>query len=181
MINLLPTKNKKELVASIHNRILVQYIFLLLASAVATVVAFGFIYLSLKQSQDLFRKDEENNNQKVVAYEEMKKNATELSTNLNQAKSILSQRVDYSKVLFEIAKILPPGVSINAIKLESKLFEGVKQLEINLQSEQQIVEVKKIMEDSGLFKSVSIDSVVVDDESIRANFSVSFERKGFGL
>ena len=181
MINLLPPENKKQLRASIHNTILRNYVGVLLASVVVYAAAFGFVYIKIKQSQDIYREEEASNNQRVVEYEEVKKDATELSNNLKHTKTVLDQRVDYSKVLFEIAKILPEGVSINAVQLESKLFEGEKSLEVNLVDSNQAADIKKLFEDSGLFKSVVIVSVVNTDQIIKANFSVVFNRQGFGL
>lgn len=181
MINLLPPENKKQLRASLHNTLLRGYIGLLLVFVLIYAGVFGFVYITIRQSQDIYRQDEAANNQRVIAYADTKKSATELSNNLKQAKVVLDQRVDYSQVLFEIAKILPEGVSINSVRLESKLFEGEKPLEINLVNSNQSAEIKKVLENSGLFKSVVIVNVVSNDKVIKATFNVVFDRKGFGL
>lgn len=181
MINLLPADNKKQLRASAHNRILSKYIVLLLIGIVLAVATMAFVYLALKQSQEIFRKDEEKNNQRIASYSKFKEEAQELSRNINQTKSILAQRVDYSKVLFEIAKILPKEFSISSIRLESKLFEGNKQLEVNLQNPEQAPQVKQIFEESNLFKLVSIDTVINTDKLCIARYTVVFNREGFGL
>lgn len=181
MINLLPTENKKQLRASIHNQILLRYIFLLVLALFLSAGIFGFIYISLKQSQDVFKAQEAENNQKIVQYANMQKNATELSKNINQTKNVLSKRVDYSKVLFKLASILPTGVSISDIKLEAKLFEGEKKLVINLTNADQASDIKKVLEDSKLFKSVSIFSVTNTERSKQATYNVVFDIKGFEL
>lgn len=181
MINLLPLDNKKQLRASIHNRILSQYIFLLITLLLISLGAFVFVYFSLKQSQNIFQAQEIENNKRIIKYDAMKKSASELSVNINQTKNVLSGRVDYSKVLFKLAKILPEGISVGEIKLESKLFEGEKKLNINIERPDQASEVKKIFEQSKLFKSVSILNVTNSEKSRRVTFMVVFDKKGFDL
>lgn len=181
MINLLPVDNKKQLRASLHNTILRGYIGLLVVFTIIYAGVFGFVYINIQQSQAIYKQNEIDSNKRVAAYADLKKDASELSSNLNQAKVVLSQRVDYSKVLFEIAKILPEGVSINAVRLESKLFDGEKPLEVNLVNANQAAEIKKLLEDSGLFKSVVVVNVVNNDRVIKATFNVVFNRQGFGL
>ena len=181
MINLLPVENKKQLRAAVHNRILVRYIFLLLITLLLSAAIFGFIYISLKQSQAIFKAQEAENNKKIVQYADMQKNASELNKNINQTKNVLAKRVDYSKVLFKLASILPKGVSISDIKLEAKLFEGEKKLVINLTNANQASDIKKILETSKLFKSVSIFSVTNTERSKQVTYNVVFDIKGFEL
>lgn len=181
MINLLPIDNKKQLRASLHNTMLRGYVGLLFVFILIYAGVFGFVYITIKQSQDIYRQNEAANNQRVIAYVGMRQEAGELSSNINQAKLVLDQRVDYSKVLFEIAKTLPDGVSINAVRLESKLFEGEKPLEVNLANANQSADIKKLLENSGLFKSVVIVNVVNSNKAIKATFNVVFNREGFGL
>lgn len=181
MINLLPLENKKQLRASLQNTMLRGYIGLLLIFVIIYAAVFGFVYITIKQNQNIYRQDEEANNKRVLADAGFKKEATDLSANIRQAKTVLDQRVDYSKVLFEIAKILPEGVSINSVRLESKLFEGEKPLEVNLINANQAAEIKKLFEDSKLFKSVVIVNVVNNDKVIKATFNVIYNRQGFGL
>lgn len=181
MINLLPANNKRQLRASLHNTLLRKHIGLLLVFTVALGAVIAYSYFVLKSYQEFYQETEHQNNLRVVEYQELKRKANDLSQDLNLSKTILSQRVDYSQVLIKIAQILPEGVSIDAITLESKLFEGSKTLEVNLTHSDQASDIKKLFEESDLFKSVIINNVVSDDHVCKASYNVVFNREGFGL
>lgn len=181
MINLLPKQNLKELRASKRNVLLRRYIVLLTLAIVLLTGIFVFMYATLEDSKKITAQVIVENDKRVASYKDTKLQGETLNNNLIQVKNILSQRVDYSKVLVRIAQILPANVSIQSIQLESKLFEGTKTIQINAPNLDSVVAAKAAFENSGLFSSVKIDSTNEVKDSIQATFSLGFNRKGFEL
>ena len=121
------------------------------------------------------------NEQRVKTYDKTNAEAQVLNKSLNQVKGILSQRVDYSKVLVRIAQVLPANVTIQSIQLESKLFEGTKVLRITAPNLDSVIATKTAFEASQLFTSVKIDDTNESKDQTHATFSLMFNRKGFEL
>lgn len=181
MINLLPTENLRSLRASKRNVLLGRYIVLLIMAMILMVGIFVFMSITLEESKRVTVQAKIENEKRVASYKDTKAHGETLNKSLIQVKNILSQRVDYSKVLVRIAQTLPDNVSIQSIQLESKLFEGTKTIQINAPNLNSVVATKAAFEKSKLFKTVKIEHTNEVEEFVQATFSLVFDRKGFEL
>ena len=122
MINLLPDTHKSEIRAARMNVLLIRYIAIL---SVAMIVLSGIItaaYVVLETRKASAQSLLDTNNARAQQYSSIRTEADLLRTSLSNAKSILDQKVSYSKLIYEIAGSLPEGVVLDTLDLDSASF-----------------------------------------------------------
>lgn len=181
MINLLPINEQKEYRAAKRNVVLRNYLllFILLGATIGVILTGGWWLLN--QAEQNAKQQLETNQQKIKNYAKVQSEAKTAQSAISQAKKILDQQFAYSQILLKIAEILPPDVSINNLNLDSELFKGEVNLNFEAQNQQAILNTKKALEESDLFKSVKIHNILVnfrEGATIQAEFAVKFDKKG---
>lgn len=161
MINLLPTETKRQYRAARMNVLLLRYNLLLIAASVflTLAIAVSYVYLSsVSRSADATVAD---NNQKAMAYSDVKAKADAFSAQLNDARTTLDGQISYSKALLSIANAMPSGSSLNTVKLDSTSFGTPLQLTFNIESEDIARRLLRQLEDSPVISNVSRGDVTI--------------------
>ncbi|MDO8336546.1 MAG: hypothetical protein Q7T74_07260 [Candidatus Saccharibacteria bacterium] len=131
MINLIGPDRKKQLLAARRNSIWVRYNFLLVCTLITIVIVLGgtaFFYYGQKLGQD--QSAEENNKQLLgTEYIKKKKVVDEFRKNLTTAKTVLDAETQYSDIILDIAKTMPPNTVISSLKFDSTTFQSQQTLE----------------------------------------------------
>lgn len=185
MINLLPGDFKKQLRAARNNTVIRRYYLLVLLSAglLASVFAIGFAVTLEQEAQYVEIKEQ---SEKVAkTYQATRDAAEDFSKDLAVAKTILASDVRFSKLITDIAGVIPSGVILRNLSLDTQ-ETGNAPLTINARSKtyEDAVKLKNSLEESPIFESVSLVSAGTgtgsDEETsvypVSASVSVKFTK-----
>lgn len=166
MINLLPDTYKSEVRAARMNVLLIRYIVM---QTVALLVLGGIIitsYIVLDMRKASAQALLETNQARTAQYNPIKTEADELRSSLANAKTILDQKISYSKLIYKIADSLPPGVIIQKLDLDPASFGSKMTLNANAKTIEDASKLKEqFSRQSDVFSNVNLDSL----ESNNAN------------
>jgi len=159
MINLLPETAKREIRAARANVTLLNYMLILGLG----VVFLGFIcvgvYFILLNTRDSAQALIDANKSKTTTYSAAQVQGTELRSGLANAKTILDQEVDYSKLVTGIAALMPSGVVLDSLNLSPSTFGTPITLQFFATTTQKALDLKNNLQRSPLFSGISFQSL----------------------
>ncbi len=171
MINLLPPDDKKQLVASRTNSLLLRYSILLgvfVAVLAIEIVGMTFVVdLGKSQNEAVIQENEV----KTAGYAATRQKAEAFRSNLATAKYILDKQVPYTTLIFALAGNLPAGAVIDTLSIDPAAFGTPTTLTVNTTSYQKAIDVKnslqnaKVNDTTPLFTSVSFQSVTASESA----------------
>lgn len=176
MINLLPSSQIRQFRISIINNLIVRYIFLLIATLAAIALSTGIIQLATLNSKKDLESQLKNAEQQAQQFAEVKKKAETLRDNLKTAKTIVAKQVNYSKLLTTFSTILPEGVTVSAIAIDTLTINSPHTVQIAARDYWKIIETKKAMLKSDLIATASIENIDTSKEMTTANFVYTFDK-----
>lgn len=164
MINLMPPEDRKQLAAARTNTLLLRYTVLLgivIAFLVLEMVGMYFVISAGKARDEATIQD---NDQKTVAYDTVKKQAEEFRTNLATAKYILGKQIPYTTLILTLANNLPSGAVLDKLSIDPTTFGTPTTLTVKTDSYDRSIAVKTALQNTKingtpLFSSVSFQSV----------------------
>ena len=159
MINLLPPETKRELRAARSNTLLVRYNFFLLGALVFMMVVIGIVYVYLTNTKANAELTINENKAKVAGYATVEAQAKEFRTNLQTAKQILDQEINYTKVVLEFAALMPPGTILETLTLDSATFGTPTTLNAKAKDYASALALKDSFQKSELFTNVHFQSI----------------------
>ena len=159
MINLLPPETKRELRAARSNTLLVRYNLFLVGAMVFMVIAIGIVYVYLSNTKAAAEQVIAENKAKVADYVTVETQAKEFRTNLQTAKQILDQEVNYSKVVLEFASVMPAGTILETLTLDSATFGTPITLNAKAKNYESALALKDSFQKSDLFTDVHFQSI----------------------
>ena len=162
MINLLPQNDKKQARAGRVNGLLVRYNVILIGCVAFLGLAVGVTYIYLSNTKAAAEKTITDNQSKVASYAAVQTQAQQFRTNLTTAKQILGNEVTYTKVILEIAQLLPAGVVLQNLNLDSQTFGTETTLVAQAKSYDDALSLKDAFGKSTLFKDVHFKSITTD-------------------
>jgi Tfp pilus assembly protein PilN len=165
MINLLPPADKRQIRAGRSNTLLVRYNFFLLGALVFLAVALGFVYFYLANTKAGAEAVVKENQAKVVGYKKVEQEANEFKSNLAIAKQILGKEVIYTKVILEIASLLPKGVVLDNLSLDAKTFGTETTLNARAKTINDAIALKNSFQSSSSFSNVHFQSIATAEEA----------------
>lgn len=165
MINLLPSKVKREILAGRSNILLWRYCVTSLILMGLLLVAVGGVYLLMNHAKADAERTIANSNHQAEKYKEVQQQFDTFSQNLKTAKAILDKDVRYSKIALKIAQALPPGVILQTLNLDAKSFNQPVVLNARGKSYNDALSLKQSFEKSSLFKDVNLGSVVLEKDN----------------
>ena len=181
MINLLPPDEKRQLRAARTNLLLVRYnIFLLGAVAfIGLAVAVTFFFLAAAKSDA--ERSMKDNEEKVGQYAKVDTEAKQFRKNLATAKQILDNQVTYSKVITNIAQLLPSGVILQNLNLDAQTFGTETSLVAQAKDYDAAIALKDSFQKSSLFSDVHFQSISSSESApngypITVNLSVTIKK-----
>lgn len=122
MINLLPESHKSEIRAARMNTLLLRYLAILSAAIIVLsgIVAAGYVVLEAKHEsvQSLLQESQA----KTAQYSSIRADAEAMQSSLSSAKSILDQKIPYTKLIYKIAASIPDGVVLDTLELDPSVF-----------------------------------------------------------
>lgn len=162
MINLLSPEEKRQLRAARNNVLLLRYSILIATTIVAVGLVFGGgFFITLSERESAIQQERENTEQ-TAGFGTVRQEAESFEKNLATARKILSQEILYSDLLTAIAKTLPPSSTLTDIALTPESFTKPTTLSARTTSYNDALQLKNTLEDSPLFKDVSIANITQD-------------------
>jgi Tfp pilus assembly protein PilN len=180
MINLLPPEEKRQLQAARSNTLLVRYNVLLLGVVAFMGISIAVTYVFLATTQQGATQTITENNTKVAQYASVKAQAEQFKQHLTTAKQILDNEVTYSKVVLEIAQLIPHGVVLENISLDSETFGTETTLIAQAKSYASALALKDSFGKSSLFSDVHFQSITAGgtqtDYPITVNLNITIKK-----
>jgi Tfp pilus assembly protein PilN len=173
MINLLPPANKRQIRAGRSNTLLVRYNFFLLGALGFLLVAIGVVYFYLVNTKTSAETVVKENQTKVVNYQQVEQEANAFKSNLAVAKQILSKEVVYTKVILEIAALIPKGVILDNLNLDAKTFGTETTLTARAKTVDDAIALKNSFQNSPSFSNVHFQSIATAEAGGAYPISVS--------
>lgn len=179
MINLLPPETKSQLSAARANRLLLRYNLLLLAAVGFLLVAIGLVYVYLSNAKSSAETTIAENISRAGDYGTVEAEATAFRQSLANVKQILNSDVAYTKIILEIAGVLPEGVVLDRLDLDSTTFGTPTTLTANVTDYSTVLRLKDALQQSSVFANVSIQTISNDGTGrypLRATFAVTIKK-----
>lgn len=180
MINLLPPDEKRQLVASRTNSLLLRYSILLsvfVAVLAVEIVGMSFVVdLGKSQNETVIQENEA----KTASYANIKQQTEAFRSNLATAKYILDKQVPYTTLIFSLANSLPPGATIDVLSIDPAAFGTPTTLTVSTTSYQKAIDVKNSLQNAKvngttpLFTSVSFQSVTASESTSNYPFAAVY-------
>lgn len=179
MINLLPPNTKSQLAAARANRLLLNYIVLLLAAIAFLLGAIGIVYIYLGNAKSTAEASIQDSMAQVSDYAAVESEASSFRQDLANAKQILDNDVVYSKVILEIASVLPPGIILDTLSLDSETFGTPTTLTAKARDYNTVLQLKDALQRTSLFSDASIQTISSGAEGaypLNATLSVTIQK-----
>lgn len=179
MINLLPPDIKSQTSAARANRLLLRYNALLLGSIGFLLAAILLVYIYLASAKSIAEQSIAENIARAGDYQSVESEATAFKQNLQNAKQILDNDATYTKVVLEIASVLPPGVVLDTLSLDSASFGTPTTLAANVRDYATVLALKNSLQTSTIFSDVSIQTISNNGSGaypLNASFSVTIQK-----
>jgi Tfp pilus assembly protein PilN len=173
MINLLPPNEKSQLHAARTNTLLVRYHFFLVGAIAFLGGAIGIAYLYLSNTKASAEQAIAQNTTQVSSYAAIETRAQQFRSNLATAKEILGREVTYTKVILEIARLLPRGVVLDDLSLDAQTFGTETTLAAQAKDYASALALKDSFQKSSLFTNVHFASITVSEGGDAANYPVA--------
>lgn len=173
MINLLPHEEKRQLHAARTNTLLFRYTLFLLIAVAFLGVAEGITYLYLGNSRTAAEQTITQNKAKVSNFAPIEAQAQQFRSNLATAKQILDHEVTYSKVIIEIAKLMPSGAVLENLTLDAATFGTETTLAAQVKDYGHALALKDSFEKSSLFSNVHFQDITANASSGSAGYPVT--------
>ena len=173
MINLLPHEETRQLRAARTNVLLARYNILLLAAVAFLFAAVGVTYLQLTNLKNTAEASINQNENRSSDFTPVADQAEQFRTNLGTAKQILDREVTYTKVVLAIAKVLPSGVVLENLNLDSQTFGTPTTLIAHAKNYTSALALKDSFQTSILFSDVHFESIASGDASANADYPVT--------
>jgi len=179
MINLLPPEQKRQLRAARSNTLLLRYNIAQLGGIVFLSLAIGFTYIYLNTMKTNAEEVINQNREKVTGYASVEAKATEFRANLATAKQILDKEVTYTKVILEISQLLPSGVVLGNLNLDSQTFGTETTLSAQAKDYSRALALKDSFQNSPLFSDVHFQNITnsgASDYPVTVSLSVTIKK-----
>lgn len=174
MINLIPKQEKRDLEAARRNTLLLKYsIIVLSASLVMAGIMYGYSML-LSNTEASAKNLIETNSTEAGIYSDTKKEVGILTEKLSSIRTVTSNEVKISKLLVNIANLMPAGTIVNSIEIDSQNISNPSTMKVSGKSTENIVALQTAFRSSTIFKEVNFETIAENDNDPRGyNASVT--------
>ena len=174
MINLMPPAIKEQMRYSRYNRQALHYLQLLMLVLVILGGIFVTAILYLDQQVNLVTTDLTTKQQAIAAFAPDQKVATDAAGRLAAIKYIESTQTRFSQLLYDLAAVLPKGVSISGIALTGDSTKPVV-VAVNGTSYNDILDFRNAIVTSPRISGADLQSITSSNGAYTANVVLGFK------
>ncbi len=179
MINLLPAGVKAETGYAKRNRILLRYVWLLVALIAVLVVMFGGTQVYLNQQRSQYNQAIAAKKQQLDSYKQLEKQAKVANDKLKTFKSLVASQSRFSTLLQDLAAHTPKGVFINSISFTSATNLAV-QISATANSYNSAASLRDALVSSSRIKGAAINAITTNPNgSYNVTLTVAFKPGAF--
>ena len=153
MINLLPPDAKTEIRAGRVNRLLVRYMILFVILMMVLFVQLGFAYYSLNVTKTQADQRTSSSLSSASEFTSRQKEVTQFTSDLGVAKQILNKQTNYSTIILRVASVIPQGVVIDQLSLDSTTFGKPTTITAHAKNDAAALALKTAMSNSPYFQA----------------------------
>ena len=117
MINLMPPAAKEQIRFAKYNRVALHYLQLVVAVVLVLAAIFATAIYFLDHQVSSLSSDLTSKQQTIASFAPAKATAADAAARLNAIKYIEGTQTKFSQLLYDLAAVLPKGISINGIAL----------------------------------------------------------------
>ncbi len=136
---------------------------------VCSVIVYG-VLSATKSGAEATNQDNTN---RAVEYEQTRKEADEYRKNLETARKILDNEVIYTDQIFTITNLLPSGVVLDSLNLNSKEFGAPMLINAHAKNYDAVTNLKRAFEQSNYFNDVHFQSITDDGGTASPGYPIS--------
>lgn len=173
MINLLPDNKKLEINAARTNIILVDYILILFLGVAFLCLISAIVYSTLMSTKESAENVIADNKAASSSYDSIRTEAASLRSELTYAKTLLDQEVLYTKVITNIAKVMPSGTVLGALSLGSTTFGAPTTLQVYAKTTEDALKLKSNFQQSPFFSDVTFQSLTSSTQNNTAGYPIA--------
>jgi len=180
MINLLPPEEKRQLRAARTNTLLARYNIILLVAVVFLGLAIGVVYLYLTNTKASADQTVRENTSQTSQYAGVLTEAQQFRSNLTIAKQILDREVAYTQVLINIAQVIPEGVVLESLVLDSETFGTETVLNASARDYGRALAFKDALQKSDYFTEAhfqNVDDIGTGDYPLTITMAVTISQE----
>lgn len=159
MINLLPPDAKAEIRAGRANRLLIRYLVLFTGLMLLLFVAIGIVLYTMSRTEVTSKAAITATLNKSSKIKAEQKQVEQYIANLKIAKQILDSQTNYSTIILRIASVIPQGVVIDSLSLDSSSFTKPTTLTARAKSDRAALAFKQALTSSPYFKDPHFSSI----------------------
>ncbi len=174
MINLMPTEDKRQIHAARTNVVLLRYIIIVVLTFLFMLAALGFSYSILTGVKSAAQRVSQNNVSEVSANTQANIQVKQLQSSLSSAKTVLSNDIDYPKVLTRIGAATPPGVILSTLTLNSTTFGAPTTVQFLVKTNSAGTALQSKLQASPYFAGVTLQSLQSNSGNPAYPFTASF-------
>lgn len=172
MINLLPDEYKKEIRAARANVVLLRYNFLLLGVGGFLLMSCLVVYAVLGTAKASAEAANSTYNSRAQEFAATKLKADEYRNNLVTAEKILNNEIVYTDLVFAITNLLPQGIILDSLNLNSKDFGTQTLLNAHAKNYEAVTALKSAFERSSVFTNVHFQSISATEGSTNPAYPI---------
>jgi Tfp pilus assembly protein PilN len=173
MINLLPDNMKTEIQAARTNVTLVKYIIVLCLGIVFLCSISAVVYFTLLSAKESAEAIIADNAAKSSSYNSVRTQANSLRSDLASVKTLLDQEVVYTKVITNIAKIMPSGVVLDALSLSPATLGTPTTFQVYAKTTEDALKLKSNLQQSSLFSEATFQSLTSSTQNNAAGYPIT--------
>lgn len=174
MINLLPPSTKEQIRFAKYNRIALRYLQLVVAVVVVIVAIFAGALYYLDHQVTIVTADLATKQAKIASYAKDKATAADAANRLNAIKAIEASQTRFSQLLFDLAAVLPKGVSINGIALTGDASKPVV-VSVDGTTYDQILAFRNSIVTSPRISGADLENIASSPGGYQANVVLGFK------
>ena len=187
MINLLAPNDRRQLMASRTNSLVLRYIFLM--SVVIAIMALEMLAVFFILSTDKRRNEDliAYNDKQASAYQTIQTQADAFRSNLAISNYILGKQTPYTSIIFAIAQALPSSATLDSLSIVPATFGTPVPITVQTDSSKTAIDVKLALQNASygnkpIFTAVSFTSLTAPDAAAgkttyTATFNVTFSKE----
>lgn len=175
--NLLPPEIKENIAQSKENSKGLKYVWLTFGLLLVTVLIAGGMWYYFNSTLGSTSDELQNRQEATKKYGTLEEKAKKLAERITTIKQINSKTNHWSGVISEIQKVMPSGVYLNSVRIDSsaKVRDQISGYAV---SKQEVATLRDAMEKSDRFEFVDIESSTTEKnpktQADQENFTISF-------
>lgn len=165
MINLLSDESKKEIRSARSNVTLVNYLlFLGMGIIFLALISIG-VYIVLTMTQSDAEALISSSKSKSASYISVESQGAALHSSLSTAKTVLDQEVVYTKIITNIAALMPTGVVLDSLNLSPTTIGVPTTMQFFAKTTKDALSLKDKLQTSALFSNISFQQLSSNGQS----------------